>query len=411
MDKNLTIIDSQCFKCTICDHISSRKYDHERHLKTQKHEKKRKIREKNEELRKTDGCLRETDGCLRENKITEENTKEKTIQTRYCCDYCEFSTTIKKESEKHRKSKQHIRNENKEEDFLEIVTRYVCVKCDIVYDKYKSCWEHSKKCKGKPTEEKENIVFEIVETKPEISMEIIKKDIMETIVEKFLDNNKYIMDNNKYMMEQIVSVVKTVIMETQIQPHHSVAQNNNSNNTQTNNVVNSNSNSNNTTNHCTINMFLNDKCKDAMNVGDFVENMKIDFENLHYNAEHGFQKGLTKMFVDNLNVLSIYKRPIHFTDLKRDIMYIKDANEWTKHENSDKLVEMLEWAARQGIRCFAEWMEENAPAYHDLDSHLGKLYMKIHQTVIRGQNDRSKAFPKVLKEVARATHLRKEDQT
>jgi hypothetical protein len=326
---------------------------------------------------------------------SEKNTK--IIETRYCCDYCQFSTTVKKESEKHRKSKQHIRNENKEEDFLEIVNRFICMKCDKTYNKYNSCWKHSKTC----PEICENIIFEINSplciTVPETIVESVKEDacelMMETMITKMMGK---MFENNENMIGTMIDKITEKFSHNQ-----SMIQNNNT-------VMNNNSN--NTTNQYTINMFLNDKCKDAMNVGDFVENMKIDFDNLHYNAEHGFQKGLTKMLIDNLNLLSVYNRPIHFTDLKRDIMYIKDANEWTKHENNDKLVETLEWAAKQGIRCFAEWMEENTPAYHNLDGNLGKLYMKIHQTVIRCQVDRTKAFPKVLKEVARATYLSKTEQ-
>ena len=141
-----------------------------------------------------------------------------------------------------------------------------------------------------------------------------------------------------------------------------------------------------------------------------VNNLVLDFEHLHFNADNGFQKGLTKMLIDNLKLYNIYMRPIHFTDIKRDTMYIKDADEWTKHDNHDKLIEVLETGARQGLECFAEWCEENTPAYHDLDSNAGKTYMRMHQNVIRPYVDRIKAYPKVVKELARATQLRKEDQ-
>jgi hypothetical protein len=196
----------------------------------------------------------------------------------------------------------------------------------------------------------------------------------------------------------MTNVVETVITANKT----GLVQNHNSNNTIIqNNTIN---------NHCTINMFLNEKCRDAVNITDWVNNLVIDFEHLYYNAENGFQKGLTKMLVDNLKLYNIYKRPIHFTDVKRDTMYIKDADAWTKHENHDKLIEVLETGARQGIHCFAEWMEENAPAYHDLDSEVGQRYMAIHQAVIRPEKERMKAYPKVMKEVARAVQLRKEDQ-
>jgi hypothetical protein len=399
------------YKCICCDQSWSKKFNYERHMSTDKHSKMSKksneIEKKSEKIEKT--LVSERIFLPNEENIIIEQKSPitKTVETRYCCDYCKFSTNNKKESEKHRKSKQHMKNENKEEDFLEITNEYICVKCDKCYKNYKTCWGHSKRCEGK-MEEKENIVFTMVEDPvpptPAISAETIKKDIMESIVEKFLDNNKHMMDNNKHMIEQIVSVVKTVIMETQqqqqvlLQPQNTITQNN---------ILN---NSNNTNNHCTINMFLNDKCKDALNITDWVDNMILDFDNLYYNAENGFQKGLSKMLIDNLKLYNTYQRPIHFTDIKRDVMYIKDDDAWTKHENTDKLIEVFEKGARQGIRCFAAWMEENAPAYHDLDSQLGQLYMKIHQTVIRGASIRDKAYPKIIREFAHAAQLRKEDQ-
>jgi hypothetical protein len=326
---------------------------------------------------------------------------KKSVQVQYCCDYCQFTCNTKKEADKHSKSKQHVKNENKEEDFLEITQTYMCMLCEKYYDKYASCWKHSKTCKGK----KENIVMEIVEippitqlvVAPVLNEESIKKDIMESIVEKIMDNNHQMMENNnKQMMEQIVTVVKTILQE--IKP--SVTQNNTI------------SNNNNNNNHYTINMFLNEKCKDAINITDWAKQLHIDYDHLYYTGENGFQKGLTNMLVENLKLCDVYNRPIHFTDVKRDRMYIRDADEWTKHENTDKLNEVLEISARQACVRLTDWMKEHedVPDYHDLDSELGQQYLALMVSVIRPQVEREKAFPKVIKELAKTAQLKKEDQ-
>jgi hypothetical protein len=350
--------------------------------------------------------------------ISHDNRPEKTMVTKYCCDYCQFVCNTKKEAEKHRKSKEHVKNENKEEDFIEIVNKYFCVKCDKIYLNYKTCWGHSKRCQGK----KENIVMEITDilsetedsnlkesicptvaqmvAAPEMNDENTKKDIIVTIVEKMMDNNKQMIDdNNKYMMEQIVTVVKTILQEIKSQPI--MNQTNIQNNTD-NRVTN---------NHCTMNVFLNEKCKDAMNMFDFITNMNITFDHLYHQADNGFQKGVTKILLDNLKPLSIYNRPIHFTDLKREIMYIKDNDEWTKHEDKEKLVEALEWAAKQGINSFVDWREATSAENESLESPTGQMWMKLMQTVVQPHNERMKAYPKIMKEIARNVHLRKEDQT
>ena len=181
--------------------------------------------------------------------------------------------------------------------------------------------------------------------------------------------------------------------------------------TNTNNNIQISNNSNNN-NHCTINMFLNEKCKDAMNITDWAKQLHIDYDHLYYTGENGFQKGLTNMLVENLKLCDVYNRPIHFTDVKRDRMYIRDADEWTKHENTDKLNEVLEISARQACVRLTDWMKEHedVPEYHDLDSELGQQYLALMVSVIRPQVERTKAFPKVIKELAKTAQLKKEDQ-
>ena len=431
MDNFVTEKQELRYSCIYCDSEWSTKFNYSRHLKTEKHKNKwiksKKMVENEQKngylLQKSEFVLQNIVGVIDETpsdvlsmkNVTNYHIKQniKNIETRYCCDYCQFSTTVKKESNEHRKSKQPIMNENKEEDFLEIVTQYVCLSCDKKYDKYKSCWEHIRRCKGKPVFSSDvlpetNIVLEIVEHTPSVpvpasmDLETIKNEIYKEVCDSFIDK---ILENNNQLVEKILESNQQItlkIAETMSQSQHALVQTSNSNNN--NNTINNNQ-------QCTINMFLNEKCKDAINITDWVDNLVIDFEHLHYNAENGFQKGLTKMLIDNLKLYNVSKRPIHFTDVKRETMYIKDADEWTKHENHDKLIEVLETGARQGIQCFAEWMEENTPAYHNLDSQLGQQYMAIHQNVIRPHTERMKAYPKVVKEVARAAQLRKEDQT
>ena len=391
------------YVCECCHQSWSKKFNYERHLTTPKHLKKSKEQnveknapnvEKNAPNEQNDHRPTPSSGkgdpdiCL-----SPENTSEKMMETKYYCDYCEFVTTDKKEAQKHRTTKQHVRNENKEEDFLEIVNRYTCLKCDKIYDNYKTCWGHSKRCQGRKEtpENTENIVLQISENPPPtqlaISEETAKKDIMETIVDK--------------MMEQVVNMVKTILQETKSQP--SLTQNNNHY---------SNNNSNNNNQHYTINMFLNEKCKGAANITDWAQQLQVDYDHLYYTGENGFQKGLTNLLLDNLKLCDVYNRPIHFTDIKRDSMYIRDADAWTKHENNEKLIEVLEISARQACIRLTEWMQEHqdVPDYQNLDSELGQQYLALMMNVIRPHAERVKAYPKVMKELAKTAQLRKEDQ-
>jgi hypothetical protein len=106
-------------------------------------------------------------------------------------------------------------------------------------------------------------------------------------------------------------------------------------------------------------------------------------------------KGLANLLVENLKLCDVYNRPIHFTDVKRDRMYIRDADEWTKHDNNEKLIEVLEISARQACIRLTEWMREHedVPDYNNLDSELGKQYLALMMNVIRPEVDRLKSLP------------------
>ena len=401
------------FYCTFCDCSWKRKCDLDRHNTTAKHLK----------------CHLEF-----QNNVVNVPIKGAKVKTEYYCDYCHFYTSNKKQSDKHVKSKEHINNEYKEENFLEINKQYLCFKCEKKYDNYKSCWDHSKKCIVTDKLSESCCSDDDIKQKT-FDIEAIKKEVYENIVIKMLENNTNVMEkiaeNNANMMEkvtenninvmekviekvsestgQMLDIANTMKNSVELVTQHNAVSNIHNNIIQTN--IQNNTDNRVTNNHCTVNVFLNEKCKDAMNIFDFISNMNITFDHLYHQADNGFQKGVTKIMLDNLKLLSIYNRPIHFTDLKREIMYIKDNDEWTKHEDKEKLIEALEWAAKQGVNCFVDWREATAAENEDLDSPTGQMWMKLMQTVVHPHDDRMKAYPKIMKEIARNTHLKKEDQT
>jgi len=413
-DKSRSFLPEKHFSsyyCNECDCTWKRKCDLERHLLTARHLKR------HEEF---------------QNNVNTGQIKGAKVQTIYYCEHCKYHTNNKKQSEKHKKSKEHTSYENKEGALIEMEKRYVCVKCQKKYDNYKSCWDHSNKCrlgllpiKEKAAEEEDN------KHPGEIDIEAIKKEVYENVVIKMLETNTNVMEkiaeNNASMMEKVTENNATVLEKVIEKVSENTGQmleiantmkdsvglvtrhNVQTNIIQTN--IQHNTDNSITNNHCTVNVFLNEKCKDAMNIYDFISNMNITFDHLYHQADNGFQKGVTKILLDNLKLLSIYNRPIHFTDLKREIMYIKDNDEWTKHEDKEKLIEALEWTAKQGVNSFVDWREATAAENEDLDSPTGQMWMKLMQTVVQPHDERMKAYPKIMKEIARNTHLRKEDQT
>lgn len=162
-------------------------------------------------------------------------------------------------------------------------------------------------------------------------------------------------------------------------------------------VVNSNINSNNKA--FNINVFLNETCKDAINFSDFVKNIEVTREDLENNAQLGFVNGISKILIDNLRELSITERPIHCTDLKREIMYVKDDNKWTKDENKSKMSGAILSLSQKSARTLLDWKKEN-PDYQNHDSDFSNRCIVIQRHSMAGY-DRDTYYPKVIRAIAK----------
>ena len=169
--------------------------------------------------------------------------------------------------------------------------------------------------------------------------------------------------------------------------------------TTNNNTINGNVTNNNQTNKFNINVFLNEQCKDAMNLSDFINSIDVSREDLENNAQLGFVGGISKIFLDNLRQLSINKRPIHCTDLKRETMYIKDDDKWTKETGHAKLNTVIQRISQKSTRTLLDWKKVN-PDYQDHDSAFSNRCIVIQQQSMAGY-DRDTYYPKVIRAVAK----------
>jgi hypothetical protein len=164
-------------------------------------------------------------------------------------------------------------------------------------------------------------------------------------------------------------------------------------------VINQTNNQTNNTQKFNINVFLNEHCKDAMNLSDFVKSIEVSREDLENNAQLGFVGGVSKIILDNLKQLSINERPIHCTDIKRETMYIKDDDKWTKETSSSKLNNVIQTVTRKSIGTLLKWKDEN-PDYKDNDSEFSNMCIVIQQNSMAGY-DRETYYPKVIKTIAK----------
>jgi len=135
----------------------------------------------------------------------------------------------------------------------------------------------------------------------------------------------------------------------------------------TNNITNNNNTNNNTTNNFNLNVFLNEKCKDAINISDFIDSLKITLDDLLFSKKNGISKGITDVMIKGLKELDVYKRPIHCTDVKRDTMYIKDEDKWHKDDNHDKIKNTIVKIADKERTALQQWANDN-PDWIDTES-------------------------------------------
>jgi hypothetical protein len=144
-----------------------------------------------------------------------------------------------------------------------------------------------------------------------------------------------------------------------------------------NNTIISNSNNNNNNKTFNLHFFLNEQCKDAMNISDFANSFDLQLSDLESVGELGYVEGISKIIVDKLNAMDIYKRPMHCSDAKREIIYVKDENIWTKEEkNNPKLRKAIQKISFKNMKLVYNW--SNAyPESKDNESYLNDKYIKL----------------------------------
>jgi hypothetical protein len=168
-------------------------------------------------------------------------------------------------------------------------------------------------------------------------------------------------------------------------------------------------NNNNNTNTFNLNMFLNEKCKDALNISEFVDNVKMQLSDLENFGQMGYVEGVSMILIKNLKDLDTYSRPIHCSDLKREVLYIKDNNQWTK-ETDDKpvLKSAIKQIANKNIKQIQTWKNEN-PGCCDAESKKNDQYMKIVMNSMSGgtSEEQTNNISQIVKNVAKVVTIDK----
>ena len=164
-------------------------------------------------------------------------------------------------------------------------------------------------------------------------------------------------------------------------------------------------NTNNMNNSFNLNVFLNEQCKDALNISDFIDSLKITLEDLLFSKTNGISRGITDVMIKGLKELDIHRRPIHCTDIKRDIMYIKDEDKWCKDENHEMMKNTIVKIADKERTALQQWAIDNPDWMETERKQLD--YLTMVRSICEPIENYDNYERKILKNLGKEIHVDK----
>ena len=277
------------------------------------------------------------------------------ICPRFYCKNCDYGTSKKSSYDNHKRSAKHVKLINNNKNMPKLCSKYICEYCNNMYNDRAGLWRHKKKCSNIEDNIKScnNNNQNISQITPELIMEILKQ--------------------NTELTNKIVEICKNG----------------------THNTTLNNSNNNNSFN---LNFFLNETCKEALNISEFIQTIKLQLKDLESIDKLGYIEGISNIIIRGLKDLDVTKRPIHCSDIKRETLYVKDENVWENDKEKDKMKNTIQHIAAKNFKQIPEWIKEN-PLAKDIESKKHDEYMRIVNKLSGGIED-EKNYNKIIKKVA-----------
>jgi hypothetical protein len=280
----------------------------------------------------------------------------------YFCEKCDYGTSRKSQYQRHLLTAKHKNQQLATNLVPKGSTGFTC-NCGKEFKDRSGLWRHSKNCQ----------INEIVEKDEPITKELVMQLIKQN------QNLQDMLHEQHNKMFELAKEGKYI--------------------------------TNNTTNNKTFNLqvYLNETCKDAINLTDFVDSIKVQIKDLEKVGEKGYAEGISEIFINNLQQLKTHSRPIHCSDSKRETLYIKDENQWSKDdEQKTTLTKAIKQVANKNIKQISEWQKQN-PKYNDPESKQNDKYMQIVLNSMSGSTNEeaNKNYEKIIKNVIKETVIEK----
>ncbi len=288
----------------------------------------------------------------------------------FICNICDFKCSNSKDYKRHIMTRKHKNNDEMMTNGVKLpimnnADNFKC-ECGKKYTYKQGLSVHKKKC------------------------DIFKKSIINEN-ENIIKNKNCMLDKDKLILK-LIKDNEDMIKLLQEQQKQITKMIPNIGNTTINNTFN-------------LQFFLNEQCKDALNINQFVNSLEITIDDLNYTKNNGLVKGITDVMIRGLKELDIYKRPIHCTDIKREIMYIKDENKWEKDENNEKIKEVINDIANKERESIYKWKNEN-PLWNKVEEVQDEFMLLVNKVYTPIEED-NKYGKKIIKNISKEVILDK----
>ena len=311
------------------------------------------------------------------------NVLDAKLCSEFYCDICDYTTSKKSSFDKHVESKKHKNNAlttiNNGKSCSE--KKYMCEKCVKTFCDRAGLWRHKKKC----NQEQNTIIDD--ESDKILDFDSIDKD--QLILMLIKQNSELIKDTSEFkniMMEQ-----QNMMMEVIKNGTHNTIHTNSHNKS------------------FNLNFFLNETCKDAMNIMDFVNSIKIQLSDLENVGKLGYVQGISKIIVNNLNLLDETKRPVHCADSKREVMYIKDEDKWEKENDyKQKMRKAIKKIAHKNSMMLNEFKSKHPDCLKSESKYSDKYNNLIIEAMGGKGDDDLEKEDKIIKNIAKNVTIDKE---
>jgi hypothetical protein len=370
--------DDSCYKCSICDFVCCYKSNYETHLLTHKHQ----TMVQNEELLQGHAC-------------PADNTSDSVITdtTSNICKYCKKSYLHPAGLSRHKKTCSKIP-----------INQPSTIRRDE-YDKLLGLLQQISSSRDSMKNNSELPDSTSTDDNIKVSMTDFQNTVVNTT--KCMKDMLLIMMTSTQLQNKMMEITKQnneqPLSSLYSHSHFGVAHNS-EHSTINNSIITTNSNNNNNT--FNMNLFLNEKCKYAMNMKDFVNSIQLNLTDLENLGRLGYVEGMSNILIDNLKKTDVYKRPVHCSDVKRETLYVKDNNQWERDgPDHAKMTNAVLAVEQKNVALLNEWAKAN-PRCMNSDTRENDKYFKLSKAVTDGDADGNIA--KVIHKVAKSVTIEKD---